>query len=273
MDRHLPSQTVLTFLDSATAYNSPLIAHLISRQQRPPLNVRHLSLGTGDGLNVARYHRHTRLIQASAVKECWSWDSTPKIHDGESPRFRTLVTRRALPISENCVAYGAHSRHGKDAHGSEPLPVPRRRSMNEERTEPYNVSVGISPLPMTGGLGRRPDLNGIRVKSPAGPEVWLIVDGVRRWIPNPTTYNNLFRDWTGIVVDINAPQITQGDDLSDGAILAKGAASPHVYLVSNGSKRWITSPAVMDKYHFSWGRIYVVPEILLASIAPGPDIS
>jgi hypothetical protein len=31
-------------------------------------------------------------------------------------------------------------------------------------------------------------------------------------------------------------------------------------------KRWITSPAVMDKYNFTWDRVYVVLPVLLSPI-------
>ena len=32
-----------------------------------------------------------------------------------------------------------------------------------------------------------------------------------------------------------------------------------MYLISNGVKRWVTSPAAMDKYYFAWNRVYGVP--------------
>src|SRR5262249_26247406 len=49
----------------------------------------------------------------------------------------------------------------------------------------------------------RPDLNGLRVKLPNRPEIYLIDRGYRRWIPNPATYNNPLRHWNGIIVGIN----------------------------------------------------------------------
>jgi hypothetical protein len=64
-----------------------------------------------------------------------------------------------------------------------------------------------------------------------------------------------------------------GAALSDGAILAKGSLSAKVYLVSNGRKRWITSPATMDKYYFNWSRVYVVPQILIDSMVTGASWS
>ncbi|MFF7725306.1 hypothetical protein [Streptomyces sp. NPDC008001] len=121
--------------------------------------------------------------------------------------------------------------------------------------------------------GRHPELNGARLKGVNSPAVYLILDGKRHWIPNPATYNNLFRNWNGIqsVIDIGA--IDDGGQLSDGAILAKSPGEPAVYLVSNGIKRWITSPAAMDKYYFDWNKIVNISPVALNSIPTGAAIS
>lgn len=121
-------------------------------------------------------------------------------------------------------------------------------------------------------MADRPDLNGYRIKHPDGT-VYLILDGKRRHIPNPKTYENLFRNWDGIIVDVDVDQITDGGALSDGAVLARPKEGAYVYLVSNGSKRHVTSPGVMDKYHFSWHRVNDVPHILLDFINEGSGIS
>jgi hypothetical protein len=93
-----------------------------------------------------------------------------------------------------------------------------------------------------------------------------------QWIPNPNTYNNLFVDWNG-VYRVDTATMAIGPALSDGAVLAKGNASAAVYIVSNGKKRWIISPAVMEKYHFNWNHIFVVPQVLIDSIPTGNNWS
>ncbi|MGW7363690.1 hypothetical protein ACWGI8_09730 [Streptomyces sp. NPDC054841] len=119
----------------------------------------------------------------------------------------------------------------------------------------------------------RPDLNGLRIKDVSGPAIYLILDGKRRHIPNPETYNNLFRDWNGIQHVVDAAAIDNGGPLSDGAFLGKAPNAPEVYLVSNGVKRWITSPAAMDKYHFAWNRIVSISPVALHAIPTGASIS
>lgn len=122
-------------------------------------------------------------------------------------------------------------------------------------------------------LEDRPDLNGVRMKSPDNPMVYMVDQGKKRWIPNPSTYNNLFRDWTSIVVDIDVNEVPTGPQISDGAILARAGGTAPVYLVDQGMKRWIISPATMDKYDFDWGKIKVVEPIVLGALPSGPDIS
>ena len=139
----------------------------------------------------------------------------------------------------------------------------------EKKTEPYKLQVGADTV---GAL--RPDLAGLRVKLPTQPQIYLIdPSGARRWVPDPTTYNNLFRDWNGVVVHIDINEIFEGTALTSGAILGRATNAAPVYLISNGVKRWITSPAVMDKYYFNWNRIYVMPPSAIDSIPSGPDWS
>jgi len=98
-------------------------------------------------------------------------------------------------------------------------------------------------------------------------------EGYRRWIPDPETYNNLFRDWNGIYVDINTRNIAERAALSRGAQLVRPVNEPPVYLVSNGIKRWITSPVAMDKYYFDWGKVLPLSRAVVDGIPDGPSWS
>lgn len=125
-----------------------------------------------------------------------------------------------------------------------------------------------------GHLRPRPDLSGLRVQSPHTAPIYLIdPEGYRRWIPSPATYNALFRDWNGVVTDLGANLIAPGPDLDGGAFLGRAPGAARVYLVSNGEKRWIVSPATMDKYWFDWSKIRDVPAAALHAIPNGPDWS
>jgi hypothetical protein len=132
------------------------------------------------------------------------------------------------------------------------------------------VPAGASASVQATGVEPRPDLAGLRVQSPNSAPIYLIdPDGYRRWIPDPATYDSLFRDWGGVVVDLGTNRITEGPALDHGAFLAIAPGTNPVYLVSNGQKRWIVSPATMDKYWFDWAKIREVPGPALDAIPTG----
>ena len=140
-----------------------------------------------------------------------------------------------------------------------------------KQMEAAREPLGIQPV-SAHWANPRPDLNGLRIKLPNRPEIYLIDRGFRRWIPDPGTYNNLFRDWNGIVVDIDIDDIPLGPAITSGAVLVRAAGTAPVYLVDQGVKRWIVSPAIMDQYYFAWNRVYVLPAGSVDPIPVGPNI-
>jgi hypothetical protein len=60
-------------------------------------------------------------------------------------------------------------------------------------------------------------------------------------------------------------------DLPDGA-LRKEDSKPKVYLIEQGQKRWVTSPAVLSRLGRSWADVRTVPDGALQAIPDGPDI-
>jgi YVTN family beta-propeller protein len=120
----------------------------------------------------------------------------------------------------------------------------------------------------------RPDLAGKRIQASGDPAIYLVDDdGTRRHIPDPTTYNNLFRDWTGIQA-IDVSTVTSGPELTSGAYLAwHGVAGDPVYFITNGQKRRIASPTVMDKFWFDSSKVRTVSQSTLDALPNGPDVT
>jgi hypothetical protein len=120
----------------------------------------------------------------------------------------------------------------------------------------------------------RPDLAGARVQQPGTPAIYLVDDdGTLRHIPDSATYSNLFRDGTGIQT-MSVSTITAGPDLTSGAYLATPSSSAGaIYLVTNGQKRHVVSPAVMDKFWFNPGAVQTVPQATLDGLPNGPDLT
>jgi hypothetical protein len=118
----------------------------------------------------------------------------------------------------------------------------------------------------------RRDVAGRRLVSPGHPEIYLIdPDGYRRRIPNHTTYNRLFRNWSGIDDDAHLQEIALGLELTTGTILVRGDAADAIYLLDQGRKRLVPDAAVMDKYWFNWSRIFSVRQAVIDRIPPGAD--
>jgi len=140
----------------------------------------------------------------------------------------------------------------------------------EVKTALQEVSRGIL---LKDFVSPRPDLAGLRLTPLTGGPIYLVnPEGLLQWIPNPETYNNLFKDWDG-VQKIDTASLPIATALTNGAVLTRGNGSNPVYIVTNGKKRWITSPAVMDKYHFEWNHIFVVPQTLVDAIPTGGNWS
>lgn len=121
--------------------------------------------------------------------------------------------------------------------------------------------------------GPRIDMSGMRVRSPTDQAVYLIdPNGYKRWIPNLTTYYNLFASEADIFPFPDVIYISEGPALSDGAFLAKASSSEAVYLVSNGQKRWIIDyNTFLFKYHFDESKIQILSPANLAAIPTGPS--
>lgn len=118
----------------------------------------------------------------------------------------------------------------------------------------------------------RPDLNGLRVKRPEHPAIYLMDGGFKRLIPNPDTYNGLFVDWNGIVTDVPLEDIPDGPMLSNGAVLVRPANSENVYLIDRATKRLIPRPELMERYHFNPKKVHVVPPIVADLIPNGKPL-
>jgi hypothetical protein len=129
---------------------------------------------------------------------------------------------------------------------------------------------GIVDLAIELNWATAPVTPGLRVQAPGDPAVYLIdSDGTRRHIPNQQTYTQLFGDYN--IEQRPVSGITAGPDLSSGAYLATSDAVT-IYLVTNGEKRWITSPAVFGQFAFNAKYIRAVDQQTIEALPDGPDL-
>jgi len=125
--------------------------------------------------------------------------------------------------------------------------------------------VGITPSP-------NPQLNGTLRQAPNTAPVYLVINGLLCWIPDPQTMTNLITPGAKIVSDPNLDEISPGTPLTSGAVLAKGPGDEPTFLVSNGVKMWVPNPTIWGIYQFNWGMVVQVPQVVIDSIPTGPDI-
>jgi hypothetical protein len=125
-------------------------------------------------------------------------------------------------------------------------------------------------------IGLRPDLDGLLISSPGTPgTVWLIMNGgYRALVPGGATgqtFKNLFVPKAAIISDINATDITEGEPITEGAILAVDPGGT-VFLISNRLKWPITSGG-FSRYQFNSATVVTPSPILLEFIPYGPQIN
>jgi hypothetical protein len=122
---------------------------------------------------------------------------------------------------------------------------------------------------------KRPDLAGHPIWNAARTYAYLVEgDGTFRWIPDPTTLQNLWGEvYQAPTLTTTIEQGDQGPQITSGAILASSETDvdvAQVYLIDNGHKRLITN---FEKFPFERARVVLVPDIALSFVPSGPNIS
>ena len=113
--------------------------------------------------------------------------------------------------------------------------------------------------------------DGLRVKGSANGAIYLIMNGILRWIPNPDTYNSMFASWDGIVInDYLVDSVPSGEPFTSGSTLVTDGVDPAIYLVTLGVKMWVPSPDVMVQFNFASPA--VVPSVVIQFLQNGPDV-
>lgn len=122
-------------------------------------------------------------------------------------------------------------------------------------------------------MAPRPEFNGIRAKDPESPTIYLVDQGYKRAIPDAPTYNGLFRDWKGIVTDLDLSKVPEGPHLSAKNILVRSSCDEKPYLIDGNMKRPIEGDQTLEAFHFDPKKVHVVPEVLIEPFQVGRPLS
>jgi hypothetical protein len=114
--------------------------------------------------------------------------------------------------------------------------------------------------------------DGMRVRNGVSPNhqpSFLMINNRAHLLNDRDTELNLFGNTDSVPV---SPLVVEIGAAIGVAYLAKAPEDPRVYLVYDGYKRWIPSPAVFEEFAFRWESIREVPAQELDKIPNGPDV-
>lgn len=115
--------------------------------------------------------------------------------------------------------------------------------------------------------------DGTRIRNASDGRIYLALDGALRYIPDAQTYVNLFKDWSSATSMPNVDNYLIGTPITEGASLVRGTPDNKVFLLLEGGKRWISSPAVFDKYGFNWSAIKTLTADELNAMPDGTTLT
>lgn len=111
-----------------------------------------------------------------------------------------------------------------------------------------------------------------------GPEVYIMENGMRRWVVDENAFLDLALPWDriAIVADEDLAQYPKGKSIlaksryPDGMLLR--ADGERVYRVERGTRRWITNENEFNALKLDWRAVMDVPVAKLKTISEGKQI-
>ena len=110
----------------------------------------------------------------------------------------------------------------------------------------------------------------------SAPEIDMMAGGIRRWVPDPTTFTSMGLDWGKVVTisDSEWSAIPSGPAYPsrvDGTLLTD--SGPKVYVMQGGQRHWIPDPATFNASGYQWSAIVRVADADLAAIPEGTAVA
>ncbi len=110
-------------------------------------------------------------------------------------------------------------------------------------------------------------------------KVYVIENGLKRWIQTADIFNKLRYSWTNIrsVSEKFLNDVPPGKDVANDYQYPNGTllrgSGPEVYLVENELRRWIPNPQIFNAKGFKWQNIIQALDEIVNGIRKGNDIS
>jgi hypothetical protein len=112
--------------------------------------------------------------------------------------------------------------------------------------------------------------DGLVLKAP-GPDIYVLQDNKLRWISSLDAFEYFGYRWdeVHVVDDQFLKQFETGRPVH---VLLKCDASPHIYALENGTKRWIRDISTFEGQGYVWSDVKSVNCDYLAALPHGPSI-
>lgn len=110
----------------------------------------------------------------------------------------------------------------------------------------------------------------------SGPEIDMMSGGVRRWIPDPTTFTDMGLNWSNVVTiaDSEWSAIPSGPPYpsrTDGTLLQ--GSGPQIYVMQNAQRHWIPDPATFTASGYQWSAVNHIADADLTAIPLGVAVA
>jgi len=113
----------------------------------------------------------------------------------------------------------------------------------------------------------------------SGPEIYLLENGTRHWIPDIETFNSFNFKWENVkkfsdIIIESYPQVdnwAKNKKYPDGTLLR--GSGPKVYLIESEKKRWIPSVGIFEGNDFGWKYIIDVEDKILNKFKDGDNLT
>jgi len=110
-------------------------------------------------------------------------------------------------------------------------------------------------------------------------KVYVIENGLKRWIKTADIFNGLGYSWANIkhVSEQMLSDTPPGKDLTgnyrypDGALIR--GIGPKIYLIEQGERRWIPSPEIFESGGFRWENVIQIADKIINRIKEGSNLS
>jgi hypothetical protein len=113
--------------------------------------------------------------------------------------------------------------------------------------------------------------NGLLVKESNSPQIWVYRDSTFHWITSLDAFNHYGYRWRDVQI-VEPGFLNQYDKGSPLYVLLKCDASPHIYRLEDGRKRWIVDLPTFEASGYVWQDVSIVPCYKLHDLPDGDSI-